>query len=163
MNAHALAPFDDKDEPRLRHIARKLAMDIVPIEAILLESRMPREEFEQLQHTRYFQDMLSEEVANWSAAPNAAERVRIKYLTITEEIAPDMYTALLDTKIPLGQRADLLKTVAKLAGLDKTGPEAGGAGKVRITINMGASKDPSIPTIAPVTIETDYHEGGSDE
>jgi hypothetical protein len=162
MNAHALA-IDNSEGPRLRQIARKLAMDIVPLDTILLESKMTQAEFEQLQHTRYFQDMLAEEVTNWSAAPNAAERVRIKYLTITEEIAPDMYTALLDPKIPLGQRADLLKTVAKLAGLDKTGPDAGAAGRVKITINMGASKDPSTPSVAPVTIETDYHEGGSEE
>lgn len=160
MNAQFAVGLEDNDAKLLRRIAKDIAMDLKPIESILNESGVTVEWFESIQNTRLFQDFLTEETASWGSAPNTAERIRLKYLMITEEVAPNMFEALLDTKSPVAQRADLLKTVAKLAGLDRQGDsDAGSTGRIKITINMGAERPLQVEhQMSAPTIETDYTE-----
>ena len=135
--------LDHTDAKLIRHLARNIAIDIQPIETILANAGIDAEKFETLRATALFQNMLSEEAQNWSSAPNVGERVRLKYLTIVEEAAPDMFHSLVDAKNPLSHRSDLLKTMAKLAGLGESKTNAAGSdagGRIKITINMGAER-----------------------
>ena len=140
MTDNFLVELDTQDGKRLRSIARHIAMDFHTLEEILLTHGVTPDWFEPASRSASFQAALAEEIENWRSAPNAGERVRMKYLTITEEVAPEMYAALIDPKTPLSQRAELLKVVTKLAGLDKQVGADNGAGRVKITINMGAER-----------------------
>lgn len=119
-------------------------MDLKPIDDILVQVGVSHDDFEAIKRTRAFDDALKEELAIWTSAPNTAERIRYKYLTNIEEAAPLLYSELIDAKHPLNHRAELLKTMTRLAGLDA--PKAtDNASRVKITINMGAER--------PITVE----------
>lgn len=123
----------------LRSIAKEIAMDIIDIPTIQTRYNIKAEQWEAIVNTRYFQACLEEETLTWQGSPNVGERVKLKYLTMLEESAEEMFLRLLDGKESLAAKTELLKHMAKVSGL---GVAAGGAedigGRISININMGA-------------------------
>jgi hypothetical protein len=76
-------------------------------------------------------------------------------LAIVEEALPEMYAKLHAPMDPLSSKVELLKTLSKLAGVDKQDDGGGGGAKVSITINMGDDRKVDVQAALPsgVTIE----------
>jgi hypothetical protein len=122
-------------------LARELAMDIQPLEDILKAQGIDAKRWEVIQNHARFKALLASEVEAWNSATNTAERVRLKSLSFVEEALPEFYGRAHDAREPLSAKVELLKTVAKFAGVDRTQMDGAVAGeRFSVTINMGADK-----------------------
>jgi hypothetical protein len=129
-------------------LAREIAMDIYPVEDILELHKLTDEQWIAIQEHPGFQAMLNDLVLQYNTAGSIKERVRLK-AAIGLEISIDTYiTDISDTAIPLNQRVEAGKFLARLGELDPglTQGGAGGGGGVVINIVTKAGS-------APVTIE----------
>lgn len=82
--------------------------------------------------------MLAAEERAWNEAENLPDRVRLKALSFCEEWLPEAYERVHDPNENLTAKTDVIKTVAKMAGLDRPPPlEAGGGSGFKVVINMG--------------------------
>jgi hypothetical protein len=98
-------------------LAREVAMDIRPLADILDAHGVNLDMWEQMNKSPAFQNLLRSEVEAWNSATNTAERVKIKSLAFVEEALPEFYARAHDPKEPLAAKTDILKTVAKFAGV----------------------------------------------
>ena len=123
----------------LLKLAREIAMDIRPVEEILEIHKINGENWENIQKNPYFQGILSSEVEAWQSANNTSERLKIKSLAMVEEALPEFYARMHDPKEPLPAKTDVLKTIAKFAGVGGSDFNAAvGGEKLSVTINLGA-------------------------
>jgi hypothetical protein len=123
----------------LLKLAREIAMDIRPVEEILEIHKIDSEKWENIQKNPYFQGILSSEVEAWQSANNTSERLKIKSLAMVEEALPEFYARMHDPKEPLPAKTDVLKTIAKFAGVGGSDFNAAvGGEKLSVTINLGS-------------------------
>jgi hypothetical protein len=126
-------------EVTLLKLAREIAMDIRPVEEILETHKIDPENWENIQKNPYFQGILSSEVEAWQSANNTSERVKIKSLAFVEEALPEFFARAHDPKEPLPAKTDILKTIAKFAGVGGSDFNAAvGGERLSVTINLGA-------------------------
>lgn len=118
-------------------LAREVAMDIFPLEQILELHRLSFDDWAKIQANPKFADMVHSMATDWAAATNTAERVRIKAATGLESTLEIYIRAILDDSIPLIQRVEAGKFLARLGELD--GQRGGGAAgeAFKITLNIG--------------------------
>jgi hypothetical protein len=137
----------EMDQKLLRSIAREIAYDIIPLETILKNHEITNAQFQAIAKQQAFQSLLREYVDSWSGADNTPGRVKLKISTGVEDVLPDMFALLSDTKFSDNARVELFKTLLQAGGMRGTEKADGGtsAERVQITINMGAD--------APVTVE----------
>ena len=123
----------------LLKLAREIAMDIRPVEEILEIHKINGENWENIQKNPYFQGVLSSEIEAWQSANNTSERLKIKSLAFVEEALPEFFARAHDPKEPLPAKTDILKTIAKFAGVGGSDFNASvGGEKLSVTINLGA-------------------------
>jgi hypothetical protein len=125
-------------------LAREIAFDIFPMEDIIALHKLSDEEWAKIQANQRFQQMLASMTREWASAANTRERVKMKAATGLESVLETYIREIIDPQIPLTQRVEAGKFLAKLGEL---GPEAhilGGAGGSSVTINIstGGSKPP---------------------
>lgn len=127
------------DELVLLKLAREIAMDIRPVDEILGSHKIADENWQEIQKNPYFQGILSSEIEAWQSASNTAERVKLKSLAFVEEALPEFYARAHDPKEPLPAKTDILKTIAKFAGVGGSNFDAAvGGERLSVTINLGA-------------------------
>lgn len=127
------------NELLLLKLAREIAMDIRPVEEILELYKIDSENWDEIQKNHYFQSIMSSEVEAWNSANNTAERLKLKTLAMVEESLPEFYTRMHDPKEPLPAKTDVLKTIAKFAGVGNSNVDASlGGERLSVTINLGA-------------------------
>jgi len=117
-------------------LAREIAMDIFELDQILQIHQLSVEEWERIQKNPQFQQMLRGLIGEWQSAANTRERVRIKAATGIEMHLEELILALGDDQIPLGQRVEAAKFLARLGELDNI-REFGSAGAFQINLNIG--------------------------
>jgi len=147
-----ISPINDD---RLVILAREIAKDMHPLETILEVNKIGVDQWETIQNNPRFQRLLESEIADWNSASNASERVRLKSIHFVEEVLPEFYARANDPRESLAAKTEVLKTVARFAGIGSSGGEIGGAGeKFTVTINLGADKSLKIEkTVTPQVIE----------
>ncbi len=134
-------------------LAREIAMDIRPVEEILAAHSVSQDRWEKIQRVPHFQNLLKSEIESWQSATNTAERVRLKSLAFVEEALPEFYARAHDRREPLNSRVEVLKTVAKFAGIGGT-VDGGVAGeRLSVTINLGGDHSLKIEKNVTPTIE----------
>lgn len=127
-------------------LAREIAQDIFDVEQIVALHRLSDEEWQQIQQHPRFQHILSGMQRDWQSAANTRERVRVKAQTGLESTLEVFISAINDPLIPLAQRVEAGKFLARLGELDnQAGAVPTGAG---VTINIITSK-----AKPPVTID----------
>lgn len=128
-------------------LAREIAMDIFDIDQILDVHRLSDEEWQRISAHPKFIAMLREMTADWNSAGNTKERVRLKAATGLESVLEIYIRDVMDTAIPLNQRVEAGKFLARLGELDgqQVLGQGGGAG---VTINIQTARDQP-----PLTIE----------
>lgn len=139
---------------KMLRLAREIAMDIRPLEAILVTHEVTLEDFDLLRVHPTFTSYLRNCIEEWASAQNTAERVRLKSLAIVEESLPEFYARAHDPKELLQHKIKTLEVIAKFAGIGDRGiiGVAGGGEKLSITINLGEGRK--------VTVE---HEGSAED
>lgn len=147
--------YSETDLKLMRNLAREIALDIHPIETILDKLKINPNQWETIQKTAYFRASLEEEIQHWAGTPNTAERVKIKFLTMLEESADEMWLRVHDPKEPLNAKTELWKMMMRGAGIGVAQVDAsGGAERISININMGADAKLSVEKdITPRVIE----------
>jgi len=119
-------------------LAREIAMDIFPLAQILELHKLDDVEWARISENRRFQTMLEQMVTDWNSAANTRQRVKIKAATGLESVLETYIAEILDTGIPLTQRVEAGKFLARLGELDGNLIEGGGADRFSITLNIGA-------------------------
>ena len=119
-------------------LAREIAMDIFPLTQILELHRLSDEEWQRISGNQRFQTMLEQMIREWNSAANTRERVRIKAATGLESVLETYIREIVDESIPLTQRVEAGKFLARLGELD--GALVGELGeRFSITLNIGAT------------------------
>jgi len=127
-------------------LAREIAMDIFDINQILELHRLDEAEWQRIQANTKFQQILGDMVREWNATATTRERVKTKAATGLESTLEVYIRAITDDNIPLAQRVEAGKFLARLGELDGNRDVMGGAGG-GVTININTGHKP------PVTID----------
>ena len=122
----------------LAALAREISMDLFPTKTIIELHRLSDEEWAQIQANRNFQEMLQSMTLEWNSATNTKQRVKAKAATGLEMHLEHLVLAIADEDIPLIQRVEAGKFLARLGELD--GQREGMNGeRFNITLNIGSS------------------------
>jgi hypothetical protein len=120
-------------------LAREVAIDHATIEALLERYHLTHDEWRTIQNNPRFQALLSTEIEAWQSALNTEERTKMKAAAMVEEFLPEAYGRMHDNGENLPAKVELLKLVARIAGLGMTGVGVEGGGeRFSININLGA-------------------------
>lgn len=129
-------------------LAREIAMDIYPLEDILQLHQLTDEQWGRIQTHPTFKAMLAEMLRDWNSASGTKERIRIKAATGLETMIETYINDISNGDIPLNQRVEAGKFLARLGELDPGVQVGGGGGGNGVTINIITKA-----TQAPLVIE----------
>lgn len=134
-------------------VAREIAADIRPIEDILKLHGLNDRDWQRLKDEPRFHVALRDAVTEWQGVANTADRVRVKSLAFVEEALPEFYARAHDPKESLAAKTEVLKTIAKIAGISERAAAGDMSGtRMSVTINLGADHKLTFEKdITPVT------------
>ena len=135
-------------------LAREIAMDIFPLQQILDIHRLADSEWMVIQQNPRFTAMLANMITEWNSANNTRERVRIKAATGLESVLENYIRDISDDAIPLAQRVEAGKFLARLGELDGQQNVMGSIGNgVTINIRTGHDQPPLVLEGIPTASE----------
>jgi hypothetical protein len=124
----------------LLKLAREVAMDMRDIPQILELHGVTQGEWEVISTLPRFQDYLRSSLEEWNSAANTADRVKLKSLAFVEEALPEFFARAHDPREALPAKVEVLKAVARFAGVGGS-VDAGITGeRLSVTINLGADQ-----------------------
>jgi len=119
-------------------LAREIAMDIFEVKDIIAAHKLTEEEWLQIERNPKFQHMLGEMVRDWNSALSTRDRIKVKAATGLESQLETFIRDLGDTEIPLNQRVEAGKFLARIGEVDTANILSGGGGSgFNITLNIG--------------------------
>jgi hypothetical protein len=127
----------------LAALAREIACDIFPLEDILSLHRLSDEQWMAIQQNATFSSMLVDMVRDWQSATNTRDRIKIKAQTGLEATLEIYVRDISDPSIPLIQRVEAGKFLARLGEMDGNTPVIGGGGG-GVTINIITGSKPGL-------------------
>jgi hypothetical protein len=130
----------------LAALARDIAIEYLGLPAILRAHEISDEQWELIARNPEFQAMAAQMRREWQAAGNARERVKMKASTAVEMLMPTIIESIVDPNVPLAQKNEAYKTLAKLGELGETQAERTPGERFSVTINLGEG-------IKPLTVE----------
>jgi hypothetical protein len=134
----------------LARLAREIAMDMLDVPTILRLNEVTDQDWERIQNNPQFVSMLNAMARDFQSVQNTKERVKLKASTGVEAVLETILEDVVDRDIPLGQRIEAMKMLAKLGELGEQ-KEGGGAGeKVSIQIHIGERAEPVVIDAIPV-------------
>lgn len=132
-------------------------MDIHSIEDILARHEVDADHWDEIQTNARFKNYLRGAVEEWQSASNTAERVKLKSMAFVEEALPEFFARAHDPKEPLSAKTEVLKTIAKFAGVGGSVDGAVQGERLTVTINLGADNQLRIEKdVTPQVIDGDY-------
>ncbi len=151
------APLQMNDAD-LSRLANEIARDIYPLEDVLrqfkLDPHYVREHI--LPHPR-FRALYSEAYATWRSATNSNERSIVKAGVLFEQWLEEANRLYHDPAQTLSSKVDMMKLIARVAGLDKDKVQQGVAPGDRVVVNINLSaagqRDPIVIDKTAVVIE----------
>lgn len=117
-------------------LAREIAQDIFPLEQVIKLHNLTDEEWLRISVHPKFTSILSDMQKEWNAADNTAARIKAKAQAGLESQIEVLITDCGDPSIPLSQRTEAYRMLARLGDLDGQGKVAIGE-KFSITLNIG--------------------------
>lgn len=139
----APAPIDyTKKEQIMRQLARDIVQNIQEVPDILKRYNLTSEEYEAIEKTRVFKQMLTGSAGEWEGAGNTPERIKLKSAFLIENVLPDMFASLVDKTEPLSSRVALLNTIGKFGGVG-LGPAPGVGSGQTFSLQINFRSDPS--------------------
>jgi hypothetical protein len=144
-------------------LAREIATNLYDIETILKTSGINQDQFEVIKKDPRFQRLLESEIAAWNSAENTLERTKLKAGMLIEEWLPEANALIHDKKELLSGKTEIVKTLARIAGMgERTAVEGGGGERLTVTINLGADHKlsfekevtPKVIDVTPTKVES---------
>lgn len=123
-------------------LAREIAQDIFSVDQIIALHRLEDAEWMQIQRHPRFQSMLAEMQREWNSAANTRERVRIKAATGLETTLEVFINEINNAAVPLSQRVEAGKFLARLGELGEHAQGVGAGGQITIQIITGKDREP---------------------
>jgi hypothetical protein len=149
-------PIEFHDEVLFLKLAREIACDIRPLDAILKMHSVEEDQWAMIYENPRFRELVRSAVAEWQSATNTPERVKIKAMSFVEEALPEFYGRAHDPKELLSAKVEVLKTVAKLAGMGENSQASSGGDRMTVTINLGADHQLKIEkNLGPIIEQTE--------
>lgn len=140
----------------LLKLAREVSMEMRDIADILKTHDVSSENWEVIRQLPRFQDYLRQFIEEWQSATNTAERVKLKSMAFVEEALPEFYARAHDPQESLNAKVEVLKTVARFAGVGGSVDGSIAGERLSVTINLGADQQLKIEkTMSPQIIEGD--------
>lgn len=140
----------------LLKLAREVSMEMRDIADILKTHDVCSEDWEVIRQLPRFQDYLRQFIEEWQSATNTAERVKLKSMAFVEEALPEFYARAHDPQESLNAKVEVLKTVARFAGVGGSVDGSIAGERLSVTINLGADQQLKIEkTMSPQIIEGD--------
>ena len=122
-------------------LAREIAQDIFEIEDILRMHRLSDEEWAKIQTHPKFIAILADMQRDWNSAANTKERIKVKAQTGLESQLETFIADVGDPMIPLAQRTEAGRFLARLGEVDGQQKTTFGLDdKFSITINIGTAE-----------------------
>jgi hypothetical protein len=121
-------------------LAREIARDIVPFDAVLKKFRLDTATYERIFDLPFFQRRLEEELAVWNGSDSGSIRTRIaaKAATVIEESLMEVFDLVHDKSQPLSGKVEALKFAARLASMGDGAAPSDGDNRVIINIRFGS-------------------------
>ena len=116
-------------------LAREIACDIFPLADILKLHQLDDDTWNRISQHPRFVAMVKQMTAEWNAASNTRERVSMKAATGLESMLEVYIRDINDPSIPLNQRVEAGKFLAKLGELDTQAGDT--SGRFTIVMNIG--------------------------
>jgi len=130
-------------------LAREVAMDIFPLDDILKVHQLSGDDWDELCANPRFKAMLDQMMREWASAASTPERTRIKAATGVESHIETLIQDIGDRTMPLTQRVEAMKFLARVGELDG-GKQALGAGGAPFSININiGTQEPIVATFEP--------------
>ena len=117
-------------------LAREIAQDIFPLEQVIRLHNLSDEEWLRISVHPKFTSILNDMQREWNAAENTPQRIRVKAQAGLETQLEVLIADCGDPSIPLSQRTDAYRMLARLGDLDGQGKINVGE-KFSITLNIG--------------------------
>lgn len=137
--AHKVAVPGFSDTILLK-LAREIAMDMRPIAEVLKTHGVTDSEWESISATPRFRDYLRNFIEEWQSATNTPERVKLKSMAFVEEALPEFFARAHDPNEPLNAKTEVLKSIARFAGVGANIEGAVSGEKFSVTINLGSDQ-----------------------
>lgn len=152
-----------KDHSTLLKLANDIASELQDLETILNQHGIDTNTWEVIANNVAFQRLLQQAVEAWGSMSNTQDRIKVKAALAIEDVLPSLHARLVNKDEHLGQQVEGLKWLRDLAGMTpRAGSTGESAGKVSITINMGADAPVKIEKdVTPQVIEATIVEGAS--
>jgi hypothetical protein len=129
-------------------VAREVAMDILPLEDIQRLHQLTDEQWIEITTNVKFQHMLHSMQVEWNSASNTPERVKAKASTGLEAVLETYIRDILDPSIPLAQRVEAGKFLAKLGELGDRNVFGAASGE-RFVINLNIAERATHIDVSP--------------
>ena len=138
---HTPVVIKAEEDIGLVKLAREIAINHFPIETILETHQISNETWERIKENPRFQALLKAQIEEWNGALNTHERTKLKAAAMIEDYLPEGNTRLNDRTETLNSKVELLKLLARIAGMGESKTEGVGSGeKFSVTINLGADQ-----------------------
>lgn len=138
-------------------LAREIACDIFPLEDILALHKLTDEQWLKIQANPSFASMLVDMVREWQSATNTRDRMKMKAQTGLESTLEIYVRDIADTSIPLAQRVEAGKFLARLGELDGQLVGAGSGGN-QVVINIMTGSKPALTLTATPVLDLEPNE-----
>lgn len=121
-------------------LATELAVKLLPTEDILKQFGLTAEQLRDMLRDQQFRQMISQIRADWNAATNSKERVRLKAALSVEENLLTMHQIVNNTDLHPGARIDAFKQLKELADV---APKTNVAEGTKFTLNIALQGQPA--------------------
>jgi hypothetical protein len=145
-------------------LAREIAQDIFSVDQVIALHRLSDEEWLRIQAHPRFVAMLQQMQIEWNSAANTRERVRVKAQTGLESQLEVFINEINNPQIPLTQRVDAGRFLARLGELDGQTSSSNALAGSGITINIvtGSNAEPLTIEAKKLPITLVEHEAPSE-
>ncbi len=127
-------------------LSREIAIGIRPLHDVLATANVTQDQWQVIEQHPRFRQLLQAHMDEWHAVGNTHERVKLKSSAIVEQVLPELYRSIVNEDEGLNHRNEVLKTVARLAGMGLDKANVGGdvGEKFSLVINIGDGQDHKI-------------------
>lgn len=132
----------------------ELAIQILPVPDILARFDLTAAQLKQMLKDAGFRNMIKQFRADWEAADNVRERVRIKSGVALEDSLSQLYGIAHDPDTTPASRIDAIKQLAALADAVPRKDSGETASKFSVVINLPGEAQPV--TVEAAAIEGDF-------
>lgn len=126
------------NELLISQLAREIAREIIPFNAILKKFRLDTQTYERVFDLPFFQRRLEEELAHWNGSDSGSIKARVaaKAATVIEESLMEVFELIHDKAQPLSGKVEALKFAARLASMGE-GSQVDTGEKIVFNISIG--------------------------